>query len=281
MRISILIVLIALFSAPAFADTCVYFFYGPGCPHCAAADEYIQTLEGKYPNIDVHRFNAAVEFELLFGLYDSYNVPEYIGGIPAWGSVPILFIGDEYLFGSGNIITNLEAEIQKCSEGCECPSPVEKKEISLPYILGLAAVDAINPCELAVLVILMTAILTRFPNEKKKALKAGLSFSSAIFLMYLIFGLLIILGFTFLTGVSEIKGSLFYIALGVLAIVLGVFNIKDAIWYGHGFLMEVPQKWRPRMKSIISGTASVKGAFLVGLVVSFFLTPCKIGRAHV
>ncbi len=123
----------------------------------------------------------------------------------------------------------------------------------------------------------MTAILTRFPNERKKALKAGLAFSSAIFTIYFIFGVLIIIGFDFLSGASGLGSVWFYKLLGILAIILGLLNIKDAIWYGRGFLMEVPQRWRPKMKSMIQDTVSVKGAFVVGLVVSFFLTPCTAG----
>jgi cytochrome c biogenesis protein CcdA len=145
-------------------------------------------------------------------------------------------------------------------------------------LVGLAAVDAINPCELAVLVILMTAILTRFPREKKKALKSGLAFSLAIFMMYFIFGLLIISGFKFIAGFTQISQSWFYKFLGTIAMILGILNVKDAIRYGGGgFVMEVPMGWRPRMKQIIQGTTSVAGAFIVGLIVSFFLTPCTSG----
>ena len=260
---------------------CVYFFYGSGCPHCARASSYIETLEAKYPNLEVHRLNAAVESGLLRSLYTSYNVPEYIGAQPVWGSVPILFIGDKYLFGEFEIIDNIELEIQNCMEkGCECPEVTEEveEEVSLYQLIGLAAVDAINPCELAVLIILMTAILTRFPKEKKKALKSGLAFSSAIFIMYFVFGLFITSGFKFVIGYTQISGSWFYKFLGLIAIILGILNIKDAIWYGGGgFVMEVAMKWRPRMKKIIKGTTSVGGAFVVGLIVSFFLTPCTAG----
>lgn len=276
MRIILFVLVILLLSNVALADdkVCVYFFYGEGCPYCANADKYIQTLEEKYPNLDVHRLNIATNSELILKLYKNYDVPEDF-----WGSVPITFVNDKYLFWNGEVVMGLEEEIQKCSDGCECPKPSEEdKNISLPQLLGLAAVDAINPCELAVLVILMTAILTRFPKEKKKALKVGLSFSSAIFIMYFIFGLLIISGFKFLTDVTQVSGSWFYILLGCIAIFLGVINIKDAIWYGGGgFVSEVPMRWRPRMKKIIEGTASVKGAFIVGLIVSFFLTPCTAG----
>jgi len=256
--------------------TCIYFFYNSGCSFCAKASSYIETLEAKY-NLEVHRMDIGKEIELANSLYSSYSVPNNERGY-----VPILFIGNSYLVGDTQIIENIESKIHECSEkGCECLKPSEggkEEQISLSYILGLAAVDAINPCELAVLVILMTAILAKFPKEKIKALKIGLSFSSAIFIMYFVFGLLIISGFKFLTGVSEVSGLWFFKFLGLLAIILGVLNIKDAIWYGGGgFIMEVPMRWRPRMKQIIQGTTSVKGAFIVGLIVSFFLTPCTAG----
>ncbi len=124
----------------------------------------------------------------------------------------------------------------------------------------------------------MTAILTQYPKNKKKALQAGLAFSTAIFLMYTIFGILIITGFKFLSNYLNVSNTLFFSALSILAILLGILNLKDAIFYGGGgFIMEVPQKWRPKMKALIQGTTSVKGAFVVGLVVSLFLTPCTAG----
>jgi cytochrome c biogenesis protein CcdA/glutaredoxin len=263
-------------------EVCIYFFYGQGCPHCTRAKSYIKSLESKYPTLELNEFNAAVESDLLYNLYDKYNVPENKDGYPVWGSVPILFIGDKYLFGEFEIIDEIESQIQICEEiGCECPEISEEqaeKEVSLYQLIGLAAVDAVNPCELAVLVILMTAILTRFPKKRKKALKTGLSFSLAILIMYFTFGLLIISGFRFITGYTQIGETWFYKILGAIAIILGILNIKDAIKYGGGgFVMEVPMGWRPMMKKLISGTTSVKGAFFVGLIVSFFLTPCTAG----
>ena len=274
--ILISILLLGTNFAQAQQTTCIYFFYGSGCPHCAKADSYIQDLEKKY-DLEVHRMNINEKIDLINNLYDNYNVPN-----SERGAVPILFIGNDYILGDTPIIENLESKIKNCSEkGCPCSNPSgdgKEEQISLSYLLGLAAVDAINPCELAVLVILMTTILTKFPKEKTKALETGLSFSSAIFIMYFVFGLLIISGFKFLTGVTEVSGLWFFKLLGAFAIILGILNIKDAIWYGGGgFIIEVPMRWRPRMKKLIQGTTSVKGAFIVGLIVSFFLTPCTAG----
>lgn len=278
-----LLIVLSSMAAHAEEEACVYLFYGQGCPHCAKAIEHIETIQADYPTLRFEKINAAVESELLYGLYGKYNVPETMNGYPVWGSVPILFAGDRYLFGDADIIDNVEGLIAECAAaGCPCPSSEglspKQEGVSVYQILGLAAVDAVNPCELAVLVILMTAILTKFPKERNKALKAGLSFSLAIFLMYLFFGALIISGFKFVAGFTQISSTWFYKLLGALSLLLGILNIKDAIKYGGGgFVMEVPMSWRPKMKSLIQGTTSVGGAFLVGLIVSFFLTPCTAG----
>ena len=67
-------------------------------------------------------------------------------------------------------------------------------------------------------------------------------------------------------------------AFGVFAIIIGILNIKDYFKYGAGgFVMEVPRKWRPAMKHFLKNVTSIKGAFIVGIIVSLFLLPCTSG----
>ncbi|MEM2955030.1 MAG: hypothetical protein QW625_03730 [Candidatus Nanoarchaeia archaeon] len=149
--------------------------------------------------------------------------------------------------------------------------------LTLPTVLGLAAADAVNPCELAVLTLALIAILTRYPRERKKILQVGFAFIAAIFIMYIIYGLILINIFHGLTQIASIKLWL-YKALGIIGIVLGAFNIKDFFAYGAlGMVTEVPRKWRPSMKNIIASITSAKGAFITGLIVALFLTPCTMG----
>ena len=69
----------------------------------------------------------------------------------------------------------------------------------------------------------------------------------------------------------------FYTVIAILAIVVGIFNLKDYLWYGKWFVMEVPMSWRPRLKALINSVTSVPGAFFVGFAVSLFLLPCTSG----
>lgn len=254
--------------------TPIVFFKTETCPNCAAVDAWLQGIEPNYENIIVYRLYPNEETELLMKLYDIYDVP-----INERNYVPIIFLSDKHYLGRDTAINNLENDFKSFTEKKELltgkENGNEESEINLFYVLSLALVDAVNPCELAVLIILMTAILTRFPEKKGKALKAGLLFTLAIFIMYFIFGLFLVELFSF---VSNTFGYAFMIIIAILAIILGLLNIKDYFNYGGGgFIMEVPQKWRPKMKEIINGTTSPKGAFIVGLIVSFFLTPCTAG----
>ncbi len=150
-------------------------------------------------------------------------------------------------------------------------------ELTLTKIFALAAADAINPCALAVLVLILLTILTYNPTNKKKVLFAGLAFSLAIFILYLFYGLIIIRFFQLIQAMSFIRVFL-YKSLAVLAIILGILNIRDYIKYKPGsFGTEMPLFLRPKLKAIISKVTSVKGAFIAGIIVTLFLLPCTIG----
>lgn len=150
-------------------------------------------------------------------------------------------------------------------------------DLTLPTLVALAAADAVNPCELAVLTLALIAILTRYPRDRKKVLQAGFAFTIAIFLMYLFYGLVLIHVFKGLSAIEGIKIWL-YRVLGIIGVILGALNIKDFFSYGAlGMVMEVPRKWRPTMKNLIAKITSAKGAFVTGLIVALFLTPCTIG----
>lgn len=149
--------------------------------------------------------------------------------------------------------------------------------LTLPKIISLAVVDSINPCALAVLTLMLIAILTYNPKEKTKVLLAGMAFVTSVFIMYLLYGLVIVKSFQLIQTLTAIRLYLYKI-LGIAAIVLGTLNIKDFIKYRPGgVLTEMPLSLRPKVKKIISGITSPAGAFTVGLFVTFFLLPCTIG----
>jgi len=71
-------------------------------------------------------------------------------------------------------------------------------------ITGLAFADAVNVCAWAVLTMVLITILTQEPENKRKVLYAGLAFTSAVFVMYLLYGLVIYKLFKSLAETSNI-----------------------------------------------------------------------------
>lgn len=153
----------------------------------------------------------------------------------------------------------------------------EENNLSIFKILSLAAVDAINPCALAVLTLMLIAIITYNPKNKKKILLAGLAFTCSVFVIYLVYGLVLIKFFQLIQVLTSVRVVLYKI-LGAAAIILGLLNLKDFFVYKEGGLAtEMPLSWRPKIKKILSGVTSPKGAFVVGAFVTLFLLPCTIG----
>lgn len=138
-------------------------------------------------------------------------------------------------------------------------------------VLAAAAVDAVNPCAFAVLVILLSGVIAG--GGRNKALKAGLAFVVAVFVTYLLMGFGI-----FSISMAPGIAYYFYKAVGVFALIVGVLNMKDYFWESAtGVLSSVPSSWRPRVQKLLDDATSVPGALVSGFVVSLFLLPCTSG----
>jgi len=157
------------------------------------------------------------------------------------------------------------------SSTCAQPSCTENIIPTFPIITGAAFVDSINPCAITVLLILLATLLTT--KNKIKVLQIGLSFILALFIAYFLLGI----------GLFKIidlfaAAKIFHIIIGIAAIVIGIFNIKDYFWYGGGgFVMEIPRSWRPALQKILKSVTSPIGAFLIGFLVTLFELPCTGG----
>jgi cytochrome c biogenesis protein CcdA len=150
--------------------------------------------------------------------------------------------------------------------------------LSFAKITSLALADAVNPCVLAILTIVLITILTQNPEKKKRVLYAGIAFTASIFIGYIIYGFVIIQ--VFKTFADKISGFSFFLykALAVFAMLVGALNIKDYFMYQPGGIAtEMPISIRPRVKELIKKMTSPSGAFFIGIFVTIFLLPCTIG----
>ena len=145
-------------------------------------------------------------------------------------------------------------------------------------IISLAMVDAINPCALAVMTIVLITILTQNPKNRRNVLLGGFAFTSAVFICYFLYGLIIIQFFKTLIPSTGVFANYAFRGFGLFAIILGLLNLRDYLNYKPGgFGTEMPISLRPKMKRLVAKIASPRGAFIIGLFVTFFLLPCTIG----
>lgn len=236
-------------------------YVGEGCPHCAAVKQYIKEkgLDRSYAiEIKEVYFNRENAQELT-RLFEEHNIPLLEQGVPALLAEGKVYVGADKI-----------KDYLSCLKVGEEPT-CERPSLLLPVLIAGALADSINPCEFAVLLLLLTTILAA--GGSQRALKAGLLFSLAIFLSYLAMGLGLYKALTF-GNLPQI----FMKVIASLAIIFGLLNLKDYFWYGRGgFVMEVPMSWRPKMKSLIMSATSPLGAFFTGFLVSLFLLPCTSG----
>ena len=142
----------------------------------------------------------------------------------------------------------------------------------------LALADSVNPCEIAILAMVLISILIANPKNKKKVLFSGLAFSLAVYIGYLAYGIIIIQFFKIFAEFLRQNSYYIYKGLAILAMLIGALNIKDFFFYkAGGFATEMPIFMRPKAKKIISNITSPWGAFTIGFIVTIFLLPCTIG----
>lgn len=137
------------------------------------------------------------------------------------------------------------------------------------FVLVPAAIgDSINPCEFAIMFILLQSVLKN-KKSRKSVFLVWSSFILAVFLVYLAiwFGLSQFLAST--TSVNILKFTAW-----ILWIIVWLASLKDYFWYGKWFKLEVPDSWRPTMAKLIKGITSPLGAFWIWVLVSFILLPC-------
>ena len=253
------------------------YFYSESCVHCKKVDEYFQK-NGIYDKYDIQKIEVSGPYnsDFLNSFFETFDVPEKDRGIPA------IFFDKKAIVGDQPIIDGFVEEIGKVG-AAEFPDPKKiesmaeekdaalgPKDLSLFILVWAALVDAINPCAFAVLILLVATVASS--KGKRESLLSGLLFSFSIFISYLMMGF----GIYKAVGLFNLP-QLFSIAIGVLAILIGLANLKDFFWYGKVFVMEVPFSWRPKMQSLIKGVTSPLGALGVGFLVSIFLLPCTSG----
>lgn len=208
------------------------------------------------------------------------------------GDPPAVFVGNTAMVGGRLYIgrqrpqpfaltaedfTLLEAQVTRAVED-EASSPLERlrlrEQLTLWAVIGAALLDSLNPCDFALMLLLMGTLIVL--GKRMSVLWAGLAFIAGTYVTYFLmgFGVYSLLGMTVGSRAFRIP---FLYTVSSFAIVIGLWQMKDLLWYGRWFSIEVPDRWKPRAKKLAESVASIPGAFVIGALESLFLAPCTSG----
>ena len=225
----------------------MYLFYGNGCPHCAALEEFLEPYVKDNDDVNLYKYEVWYEKENQKKYADVHKILNDNGS-----GVPYLIIGKNTITGYGEntpekiknavnyyrqvkikdevgiylgIVSENEEETEETQElvdeNVDIPilGLMNGKEVPLllsTIIIGL--VDGFNPCAMWILIFLISMLLGMSNKKRKWAL--GITFlvsSAATYFLFLISWLNLAV---FLNNIIYIR-----LAIAFIAIIFGAYSV--------------------------------------------------------
>jgi thiol-disulfide isomerase/thioredoxin len=273
----------------------LYYFFSPTCPHCQAAEPFLETLERENAWLEVerysvkdHRANARFYFDTAKSLgVEALSTPGFVfcrqvmigydraettgqqladalqGCRERRAASPGAAAGPEDGAVAGT--PTLSAAEERAGTAVNVPfiGTVDAKALSLPVLtLVLAGMDAFNPCAFFVLLFLLS-LLVHAKSRTRMAIVGGtfVLFSGLVYFVFMAAWL----------NVFLIAGELRVITFvaGLIALLVAALNIKDYFWFKAGPSLSIPDAAKPglfkRMREVV--TTGSMGPMLLGTVL--------------
>jgi hypothetical protein len=273
----------------------LYFFWSLTCPHCLEARPFVEAIPASRPWVKLHSLELTRHPE---------HVRHYVALADQLGQsaqyVPaLLFCGrmqtgwDDDASSGQELLAALDACRNAAHTGSALdaartlPAPaltlpflgqVESDALSLPVMTVLiAGLDAFNPCAFFVLLFLLSLLVHQ--NSRARMLAIGGVFVLCSGLMY----------FAFMAAwlnLFQLLGNLAWVTLaaGVMAVTVGLINVKDFFRFGRGISLSIPESRKPaiyqRARAILAaGTmpAMLAATLLLAVAVNFYELLCTAG----
>lgn len=151
------------------------------------------------------------------------------------------------------------------------------EQLTLGIIIAAALADSINPCVFGVLIFLL-AYMTKVFKNTARMLIAGLTYITTVYLTYFLIGV----GIFTLAYTAGLAKPFYWFAASV-AIIAGLFEVKDYFWYGKGFSLQMIPGAAERIKKYSNAmekmetkhpALSLAVAVFLGIFVVFVELPC-------
>lgn len=251
------------------APKTVLYFYGSTCPACKEAAPVIDRIVVK--GVPVERYEVYENREnadRMVMSFKMYGVPETEWAVPVAFHNGRMYMGVPRIQELEKILEKETAEDGGAAGTIRGPAD----QAGLLGVIGAALADSVNPCAILVLVILLSFI-SLYHESRKRLILSAASFIVAVFLTYLLVGIGIVKALAFLDAGGFVRKL-----VGLLAIAVGILNLKDCFAYGAGgFTAEIPRSWRPFLFSLLRRATGPSTSFVLGGIVTLIELPCTGG----
>ncbi len=147
---------------------------------------------------------------------------------------------------------------------------MEITSLTIPILVGAAIIDSINPCAFGVLIFLLAYLFKTF-KSRRLVLIHGLTYIAAVFLTYLVAGLILL---PIIKGLGGFATNA-YLVIGTLIIIFGLLEIKDFFFYGKGPTLGIFPAAAKRIEEYTKRiTGKLSTSFFLGVFVALVELPC-------
>lgn len=273
----------------------ILFFWGEGCPHCAAAKPFLERLAEKYPEIEIKSYEVLNNEKNLRFLEETAKAR----GAVVKG-VPVIFVGNRVFEGfDENVAKEMEEAVRRTlypeggdsggmkgrrgkADDIHVTVPLfgkaDARSLSLPvFTIVIAGIDSFNPCAFFVLFTLLSLLV--HAHSRKRMLLIGGVFVLASGLIYFLF-MAAWLNLFFLVGHLAAVTCM----AGVAAAVISLINLKDFFFFRKGVSLTIPESSKPklfeRMRGLLhtdSFPAVLAGSIVLAVAANGYELLCTAG----
>lgn len=286
-------------------------FVREGCPHCAKAEAFLDSLAKQRPALRIVIRDVVKEPAAMLRLQD---IARQQGGGAA--VVPAFFVGGQLILGFSEeastdkwvlgalqglkpVAGAASAAASSCAaqeeSTCKAEVPpdavdnsafevtmfgrtISLDDVGLPaFTIAMGLLDGLNPCSMWVLILMISLLSTL--NDRKRMLAIAGTFVLVEGVAYFVF-MAAWLNLFLLIGLSRAS----QLVIAAIAIVAGLINMKDFVMPGRGPSLSISDKSKPgiyaRMRDILrakSLAAAIVGVIVLALLVQVVEFMCTSG----
>ena len=279
----------------------LHIFWSSHCPHCTAAQPFIEDLALHYPWLQIDSYEIAdhpenrPRFQAMAELLDSdaSSVPTFMWCGQQWvGFTDSATSGPHIENGLRDCYAQVYGEPppqpQYLAAPLNAPTPAPEptllpggltaEQLSLPVLtVVMAGLDAFNPCAFFILLMLLS-LLVHARNRRFMLLIGGLFvlFSGLIYFLFMTAWL------NAFRWIGEIQAVT--VVAGLLTVTIGVINVKDFFWFKRGLSLSLSEQSRTnllaRMRGLLRGDnlpALLLGTVVLAVAANTYELLCTVG----